>query len=119
MQAVDQFAKSNLDHVRNRTGFFMSIIRRVREEASGHFRGAGGDRYARGGDRYGGYGGGYAAPGGGYAAPGGYAGYGAPPAYGGYGGARDMRAAGAGERYGERHGDRGYDRSGRYDRSRY
>ena len=40
MQAIDQFAKSNLDHVRNRTGFFMSIIRRVKEEARG-FSGGG------------------------------------------------------------------------------
>lgn len=108
VQAVDQFSKSNLEHVRNRTGFFMSIIRRVKDEAAGNFRdyrgGGGADRYARGGggrgDRYGGY--------------------------GGYGGGRDMRGPGdrydrgGGDRYGDRgYGDRGYDRGGRYERPRY
>lgn len=54
VQAVDQFAKSNLDTVRNRTGFFMSIIRRVREETQ--YGGRGGGGYG-GRERGGGYGG--------------------------------------------------------------
>ena len=51
VQAIDQFAKSNLDHVRNRTGFFMSIIRRVKEEARG-FSGGGRGGGRGGGGRY-------------------------------------------------------------------
>ena len=86
-EVVDKFCESNLSDIRNKTAFFLGIVKRFKNE-----RGGGGAHGPPPGGNYGGYGaapGGYGAYGGGYAGAygGGYAGgYGAAAPMGGYGG---------------------------------
>lgn len=99
-EAVVRYARSIDDHVRNRQGFMMGIIKKVLEE----------DRYgAGGGGGRGGYGGGGGGYGGGYDR--GYGGGGYGGARGGYGGGGYGGGGYGGGGYGGGGGyDRGYDR---------
>ena len=97
VEVVDKFCEANLYEIRNKTAFFLGIIKRLKGSAGGGGGGGGGGGYG-GGYGGGGYGyGGYSAPPGGggygYGGGGGYGGYGgggygygAPPGGGGYGG---------------------------------
>ncbi|PSC68731.1 Long-chain-fatty-acid-ligase 15 isoform A [Micractinium conductrix] len=100
-EAVSRYARSIDDHVRNRQGFMMGIIKKVLEED--RFGGRGGGAPAGG---YGGGGGGYG--GGGY----GGGGYGGAPASGGYGGGGYDRGGYGGGGYGGGGGSRYESRGG-------
>lgn len=131
VEVVDKFCESNLTDIRNKTAFFLGIVKRFKNERPAH--GGGGGGYGGGGHHGGGGGYGHGPPpgggyhGGGYGGGGyygggyggGYPGYGAPPGGGyghgyggaGYGGYAGGYAAGGGG-YPPHGGGYGYEHAG-------